>query len=359
MTNATELLNPSTPLAFLLPTLADEFELSRYLFVATLGAYVWDIALNLGNDYALLFKHRTFPKFQASAVLIRPRVFTLAFVLASFVYTVAPVKNCNALVLAYSICAILSQTATAMLFFLRVTAVWYPSKVAFAVFSILWIAVLGAGMSAPLEIRGTHIGPTMQCINTALPANIEMAAIIPLINDTAIFLAINYRILAHTIVADSFLARFRVFFGGRGLSTLSQALLRSGQHFYFIAVATHITLTVLLQLPRLTPTYRGMFTIPAFALVNAMACLVFRRIKFGLISSDGISNAPMTGLSENLHATANPMSLSLHSRRTNPTTMGSGSNTAYPLDVQVQKDIDKFENGADGSQEIRKPTTLA
>ncbi|KAF7373778.1 hypothetical protein MSAN_00589500 [Mycena sanguinolenta] len=321
MANATESLNPSTPLAFLPPALADQFEQLRYLFAATLGAYVWDIALNLENDYALLFKHRVrFP----TIVYFLSRAFTLAYILACFV-----------------------------------NAIWHPSKVAFAVFSILWIAVLGAGMIAPLGIRSTHIEPTMQCINTALPANIEVTAIMPLINDTAIFLAINYRILAHTIVADSRLARLRVFFGGPALSTLSQALLRSGQHFYFIAVATHITLLVLLKLPQLTPIDHAMFGIPAIALINAMACLVFRRIKLGLISSDGISSPPITGLSQDFHATATPRSLPLHSRRTEPITTGFESNTAYPSDVLVQKEMDKFEDGADASQEIFKPTTLA
>ena len=75
MVNATELPNPFTPLAFLPPPLANQLEASRYLFAATVGvrsnrhlpgridlhlaqAYVWDIGLNLGNDYTLLFKHR-------------------------------------------------------------------------------------------------------------------------------------------------------------------------------------------------------------------------------------------------------------------------------------------------------------
>ncbi|KAF7378258.1 hypothetical protein MSAN_00251100 [Mycena sanguinolenta] len=294
MDNATESLNSSTPLAFLPPALADELERSRYLFAATLGAYVWDIALNLGNDYALLFKHKIrFP----TIVYFLSRAFTLAYILACFIYTAAPVKHCHALSLGYNICLVLSQTTTAMLFFLRVTAVWHQSKVAFAVFSILWIAVLGAGITVPLGVRTAHIRLTMQCINTAVPADSEVAAIMPLINDTAIFFAISYRILAHMIVADSPLARLRVFFGGPGLSALSEALLRSGQHFYLIAVATNVTLLVLLKLPQLSPLYRGMLVAPAFGLVNAMACIVFRRIKFGLISSDGISDIPVTGLS--------------------------------------------------------------
>ncbi|KAF7373768.1 hypothetical protein MSAN_00588500 [Mycena sanguinolenta] len=353
MANATELPNPFTPFAFLPPDVSDQFERSRYLYAATLGAYVWDIGLNLENDYALLFKHRVrFP----TIVYFLSRAFTLAYILANFVYSVAPVKNCNALVLGISICLVLTQAATAMLFFLRVTAVWYPSKIAFAVFSILWIAVLGAGITALPRIRGAHIGPTMQCITTTIPADIEVSVIMPLINDTAIFLAITYRILAHTIVADSVLAHLRIFFGGTGLSTLSRALLRGGQHFYLIVVATHVTILVLPQSKRF---YRGILVVPALALINAMACLVFRKIKFGLISSDGISNPPITGHSEDFHATANPRSLSLHSRRTDPITTEFGSNTIYPLDVRVQKEIDKFEEGADGSQESSKPTTLA
>ncbi|KAF7335968.1 hypothetical protein MSAN_02310300 [Mycena sanguinolenta] len=58
MSNATQLPNPFTPLAFLPPDLATQFEVSRYLYAATLGAYVWDIGLNVGDEYALLFKHK-------------------------------------------------------------------------------------------------------------------------------------------------------------------------------------------------------------------------------------------------------------------------------------------------------------
>ncbi|KAJ6477050.1 hypothetical protein C8R45DRAFT_833693 [Mycena sanguinolenta] len=342
--NATDLLNPTTPLAFLPPALADQFEQMRYLFAATLGAYIWDIGANLGNDYALLFKHR---------VRSPTIVYFLSRAEPLTITTVAPVKNCTAFALGYSICSVLSQTTTAMLFFLRVTAIWQPSKIAFAVFSILWIAVLGAGTTVPLGIRGAHIGPTAQCINTVVPAYTEIAVIMPLINDTAIFLAITCRILDQAIVADSLVARLRVFFDGTGLSVLSQALLQSGQHFYLIAVATHITLLVLLKLPQLTPIDHGIFAIPALALINTMACLVFRRIKFGLISSDGISKTPMT-LSQDFHATANTRSLRFHSRPTDSTTTGFGSNAAYPSDVRVE--VGTFE---DASQEVFKTTTLA
>ncbi|KAF7336007.1 hypothetical protein MSAN_02314400 [Mycena sanguinolenta] len=331
MANTTELPNPFTPLAFLPPALASQLEVSRYLIAATLGAYVWDIGLNLGNDYALLFKHKVrFP----TMVYFFSRASTLALILTFFIFTVAPVGNCNALVLSFGISGVLTQTT-------------------YAVFSILWIAVLGASLTSPLEIRGAHIGPTMYCIDTVIRGSTEATLIMPLINDTAIFLAITYRILAHILVADSLMARIRVFFGGKGLSALSQALLQDGQHFYLIAVATHITLLVVLKMPQLSPVYHLAF--PGLALVNAMACLVFRRIKFGLISSDGTFKIPTM----NFHATANPTSLPLHFRRTDVTALDLERDTTFPLEVHVQKEVRGFENGADAEQDISKSVNLA
>ncbi|KAJ6454622.1 hypothetical protein C8R45DRAFT_1111868 [Mycena sanguinolenta] len=204
MADATELPNPFTPVAFLPPAFANQFEVSRHLYAATLGAYVWDIGWNLGNDCPVIQAQGSLPddcvfSFKGIHIILYSRSLRLP-------------RNCNALAVGFGICIVFTQTTTTMLFFLRVIAVWYPSRIAFAVFFVLWLAVLGAGISAPLGIRGAHIGPTAQCITTAVSAKVEVVPIMPLINDTAIFLAINYRILAHTIVANSPMARFRVFF---------------------------------------------------------------------------------------------------------------------------------------------------
>ncbi|KAJ6486612.1 hypothetical protein C8R45DRAFT_930249 [Mycena sanguinolenta] len=329
----TELPNPFTPLAFLPPALASQFEVSRYFTAATLGAYVWDIGLNLGNDYALLFKHNV--RFPTIGIHI-------IFIITTFVFQVAPVGNCNALALGFGICVVLMQS---------ITAVWHSNRIVYAVFSILWLAVLGAAIVDPVVIRGRHLGPSSYCIDTVIPPSTETTVIMPLINDTAIFLAITYRILAHTIVADSPMARLRAFFGGSGLSALSRALLESGQHFYLIAVATHLTLLVILKMSQLSPVYHAMLAFPGFALVNAMACLVFRRIKFGIMSSDGTFKLPTMRVSSDLDATPLP----LHYRRADPTTTEFSSDTTSPLSVRVE--TERFEGGTDANQERSKPIT--
>ncbi|KAJ6454594.1 hypothetical protein C8R45DRAFT_944469 [Mycena sanguinolenta] len=146
------------------------------------------------------------------------------------------------------------------------------------------------------------------------------------------------------------MARLRAFFGGRGLSALSRALLESGQDFYLIAVATNITLLVGVKLPQLSPVYRAMLAIPGYSLINAMACLVFRRIKLGAISSD-------IGLFSNLPATENPISLRLQCR--NPTTTDFESNTNFPPPARVQRETHRFEDGADVGEGYSKSINLA
>jgi len=265
------------------------------------------------------------------------RVFTFAYILTSFVFQVGSVQNCAALQLALGICLILSQSTTAMLFLLRAFAVWQSNKLVHVVFILLWLGLIGADVTVPLGIRGAHIGPTMQCINTVVPANTEWVAIMALINDTVVFCAVNYRIIGFTVVDGSFKDRVRAFFGGRQISMLSRALLRSGQHFYLIAVCTNAILLVFVKLPNLPAVYHAMLTIPGFALINAMACLVFRQIKFGLLTSDGGTKP----------ANSSTFGTISHRRRPAPNEPESGSIT---LNVRVQKQTEQFEDGLDGGE---------
>ncbi|KAJ7822496.1 hypothetical protein B0H14DRAFT_2828535 [Mycena olivaceomarginata] len=320
MTHTTTLPNPSTPLAFLDPALADQFEASRYLFAATLGAYVWDIALNLGNDYALLFKHRVrFP----TVVYFLSRAFTMAYILTSFIFTVTSIENCAAMEISFAICLLFSQICTAMLFFLRANAVWHPNRVASAVFFLLWLGIIGTNVPVPMRIRGAHIGPTLQCMTTLIPDNVEAVMIMTLIYDTVVFLAISYRIMGYALLADSPRDLIRAFFGGGHLSRLSRELIRGGQQFYLVAVCVNILLIILVKLP-ISPTFRDMASIPAFALINAMASLVFRKTKFGLISADGT-----VGETIKFHVATSPRSLSLQYPP------GTTENSVLPLDVQI------------------------
>ncbi|KAG1841865.1 hypothetical protein C8R48DRAFT_619890 [Suillus tomentosus] len=304
--------NPNTPLAYLTPTLANQFEVSRYIYAVTLGAYIWDIVINLSNDYKLLFRLKVnLP----TVVYYLSRVFTLSYILTSFIFQVASVPNCQALQISLGICMALAQSTTAMLFLLRVYAVWYGNKIVRGVFIFLWVAVVIASATVPFGIEGVHIGPTQQCINSQVAGYIESTLIMGLINDSAVVAAISYRIVKNCAAGDSFEVRLRTFMGSGSIPQLSKALLQGGQHYYLIAVASNIVMLVLLKDPSVPAVYHGMCSIPAVALINAMACIVFRDIKFGRISADGTTRFPSTDLSHTfLNKPSASRSLPLHVR---------------------------------------------
>ncbi|KAK0494584.1 hypothetical protein EDD18DRAFT_349844 [Armillaria luteobubalina] len=263
---------------------AAQWTASLSLYAATLGGYLWDIAINLENDYQLLFKRKiTYP----TVIYYTSRVFTLGYILTNFATRVADIPNCNAHQIASGICNVLSQTFTSLLFFLRVTAVWNRNRYIFSFFTFLWLGVIAGAITVPVGIRGAHIGTTEQCINVRVPEYDQLSIIFPLIFDSCTFIAITYRILMFTnINEETASGRLRTFFGS-GVPIVSRNLLRGGQQYYLVAVCGNIICLVLVRVPGLPSVYRAMVTIPILAIINAMACIVFRMIKFGLITPDG------------------------------------------------------------------------
>ncbi|KAK0220416.1 hypothetical protein IW262DRAFT_1461680 [Armillaria fumosa] len=281
MSNTTELPYPLTHLD---AASASQWKVSLSLYAVALGGYLWDIAINLENDYQLLFKHRiTYP----TVIYYTSRVFTLGYILTNFVTRVADIPNCDAYDIALGICNVLSQTFTSLLFFFRVTAVWNRNRYIFFFFTFLWFGVIAGAITVPVGIRSAHIGTTEQCINIRVPEYDQLSIILPLIFDSCTFIAITYRILMFTnINEETASGRLRAFFG-RGVPIVSRNLLLGGQQYYLVAVCGNIVCLVLVRVPGLPSVYRAMCTVPILAIINAMACIVFRMIKFGLITPDG------------------------------------------------------------------------
>ncbi|KAH7929195.1 hypothetical protein BV22DRAFT_1125960 [Leucogyrophana mollusca] len=344
-----EVPNPNTPLAFLQPTLADQFEVSRYLYAVTFGAYLWDLAINLDSDYKLLFCRKV--RYATIAYWLS-RIFTFAYVITNLVFQIGHVPNCQALLYGVGACAVLSQSFTALLFFLRVVAIWRGNKRIFALFAFLWMCVTGAMTTIPAGIGGGHIGPTQQCIDTYVAPCAKVAAIAGFIYDSAIFVAISYRILTRCIVEDTFKGRVRAFFGGASIPQFSRALLQGGVHYYLVALFGHILLIVLGSAPGLPPTYRGVFSIPVWAMINAMACIVFRKIAFGRISADGVTVFTLSDTSRTLTA-QEPVSdsaLPLHIRCAPGTSADFTPSSADIARIMIAKTV-KVEVVGDNSED--------
>ncbi|KAJ8518268.1 hypothetical protein ONZ45_g4624 [Pleurotus djamor] len=278
-----ELPNPTTPLAFLPPTLASQFEVSRYLLVATCGMFAWDVLTNLRNDYKLLTKYPLRPP---TVVYFLSRIAAFAYIITGTVFTIGAVGDCQKLQVAIGSCFAAAVPLTSLLFFFRVRAIFNGNPPVVALFSILWLATVAGSITVPFAINGTHIGPTDHCINSGVKPFSSAGIIISTVNDTLVFIFISWRLLETTTFDETWKGRIRSFFQGKGLPAFSQSLLQSGQEYYLITVGGNIlTMGMILAPASLPPVFHAMFTVPNIAIGNSMACRVYRDIRFGRISS--------------------------------------------------------------------------
>jgi len=275
-------LNPNTPLAFLPPTFADQFQVSCYVCVAGLSAFVWDWLMCLAEEYKIFRKTRFSVPDIAYAL---SRIGTLGYSVSAIVFQVAPVVHCHALLYIIGSFVVLSMSSNSLLFFFRVRAVYGNSTIITGFFGFLWVATSGLYVLNPFALFGEHIGPTNRCILTSVRSYVSVPVFLNAINDTLIFLAISYHIISYTIIGDSWSARAKSFFRADGLPKLSKGLLQGGQLYYFATIGLSIVTCATLLAPNIPPVYHPILFLPNIVLENAMACRVYRAVKLGFIKN--------------------------------------------------------------------------
>ncbi|KAF8523375.1 hypothetical protein BU17DRAFT_43933 [Hysterangium stoloniferum] len=336
--------NPETPLAFLPPTLASQFEVSRYLLVATCGMFSWDLLTNLRNDYKLLTQHRISAP---TLVYFLSRYVSFSYIICSTAFQIGPVGNCQTLQIAVGWTFAMGVGSTALLFLFRVLAIFNNDVWITIFFTFMWLATLGGSMTVPFAITGAHIGPTDHCINTGVKPFSSVGIIVSTVNDTLVFIFISIRLLQTTSYQHSLSGRAKSFFGGEGLPVFSRMLLQSGQEYYLVTVGGNILTMVLILAPASLPAvYHAMCTVPNMAIANAMACRVYRDVKFGRIGS-GTSAGGRTTAASSFPSFATPRNNSSNTkygnRKRQPYETETGTEftgaTASVLPVQVTKTV--------------------
>ncbi|KAF8168590.1 hypothetical protein K438DRAFT_1774652 [Mycena galopus ATCC 62051] len=200
-----------------------------------------------------------------------------------------------------------SQAGTAMLVLLRVTALW-PNKIVLAI---------------PLGVRGSRLNHT-ECDHCSSREH-GTGRLHGSDQRHCYICAINYAI-GIAMMGNSPKVRMRAFVGG---------LTSRDYPVPWAAVYTNIIVLVVVKLPNLAAFYHSLLIIPGYAIVNALACLVFRKIEVEFLTSDGTMRPTDTSM------------IPLHGRP--PLT---------DMEAGVQKETRKFEHGTDEG-EISKTTSIA
>ncbi|KAJ7277425.1 hypothetical protein C8J57DRAFT_1309187 [Mycena rebaudengoi] len=279
--NATDLLNPLTPLAYLPPDFAHQMQIGNYIAIGTLGAFIWDILCNTHNDYKLLFKHRIG---LGTVAYFFSRLATLFYILMSTLFqSTYPLNNCSVAAKANEIACVIALPANSFLFFLRARAIFDRNRYLIIMFFCLWLLVLGSALTPALPgvLTAGNVGPTKYCMNIAGKTYGGLFTIPPLINDTIIFIAISWRMFQNAHVDNGLTANMKTFMTGEYLLPFSKAVLQDGQLYYLITVAANLPAVIMTFNTGVSPGYRVMFYVCTVMVTNCMACHVYRNTKFG------------------------------------------------------------------------------
>ena len=291
---------------------------------------------NIGYDYQLLFilYHGTsaiFFKFGCSLLnlfVYFQRICCLGFTISAVVIRLISglrffpklfhnqTSDFSSAILSNSMCIILERLVvtfycaavifTSLLFFFRTRAVFnaYPWMVAF--FAGLWLAVLGGCVALIVNIFEPipeSASGIPLCIKPGMDPFVAASTIIPLINDTLVFLAISWRLSRNSYYPDTLESGIRLLIFGDYLPVFSKALLQDGQAYYLLALSwstmslalkyltdfyfsfhrTVVTMNIIavfmLFYPSNPDILRSIFTVPNVVLMNVMAGRVFRNTK--------------------------------------------------------------------------------
>ena len=189
---------------------------------------------------------------------------------------------------------------TSFLFFLRTRAIFQRNPWIVAFFACLWVAVLGGCMAFVLDVlKQVQVNPALKttsiCFNAAISPFVAAATIIPLINDTFVFIAITWRLSCNSYDPYTFGSSIRILIFGDYLPVFSKVMLQNGQAYYLLAfpdlclmlkwlticffhrtiVTMHI-ISVIMLYASYSNIFRTVFAVPNTALMNVMACRVFR-----------------------------------------------------------------------------------
>ncbi|KAL4067975.1 hypothetical protein V8B97DRAFT_1939408 [Scleroderma yunnanense] len=274
--------NPVVYLNYLEPNIAFEYEVTRNIYIATLGVVIWDILSCVQQDWKLLSVSKPQPVFFAYHL---SRWCALVFNVISVLGHTGPISNCRSMAISMTVFCVVSVMSSDFLFLTRVCAVYYDNKLVCFVFILLWICNAGALCLLFTGIHFMEIAHTEKCITTKGEKYVAVSFLVPLFFDTMVYIAIMIKLLPSRKQNEKKVTR-RSIFRVESLPRLSHAIMRGGQQYYLIKVCCSVIMTILWLIPSIPSTFQVASSVPVIGLTSSMACRVYRKLKLEMLDKD-------------------------------------------------------------------------
>ncbi|KAL4081313.1 hypothetical protein V8B97DRAFT_1862800 [Scleroderma yunnanense] len=269
------ILNPVIYLNYLSPSIASDYETSRDLGLATLGALFWDILSSIPEDCKLICTGRV------SSMLLAyflARLSSLIMVVLAILQKTGPVSNCLLIGVLLVGCQVISSATVSYLFLKHVHIVYYSSKIGRHIFSFLWI--VGVGTSCLVFCGVLHdiseIADTKHCVLHSIWSALFIPFLDPVLFDILVYFAITYKILTTHQMGKK--KGWKYYCYGTALPHLSWAVWQEGQQDYLITTGINMSWFVFSLVPSISPMTQVFLSDPAVSLTSVMACQVYQNL---------------------------------------------------------------------------------
>ncbi|TCD63192.1 hypothetical protein EIP91_005859 [Steccherinum ochraceum] len=268
--------NPFTPLAWLPPHDAVEYENVRYIKVCLLGVWLWDWLICLPDEFYILQRFGLTPP---DACYFLSRITAGWFFFANTLFSIAPLKHCHATAKVEGWASAFTLSINSLLILFRVRAVFFDQRI-----------------TAPIALDGNRLGQTDYCIDAALPDYGTSSLITAAVYDALVFTAVTIKLLSfNRSSARSRRSYVNMFFTGKNMSKLSRILLHSGQVYYGASAALTIASAVAIAHPRIMGIYSAVMVPLSSVILNIAVTRAYRLLKISpMYDSGGSSTVPLT-----------------------------------------------------------------
>ncbi|TCD60710.1 hypothetical protein EIP91_009647 [Steccherinum ochraceum] len=269
--------NPLTPLAWLPPDEATQFQITRYITIGCFGAWIWDVLVSLPEELLMV---RTAKLRFSDAVYFVSRIAQAAFLGSRIAFGVAHIKHCQALESILGWTGSIQYVIHALLFIFRIRAVFHDQPIVVWAFHLMWLAVVGTCLTAPFGLESVPLGQTGLCLQKATKNFVAATIIVSAVYDTLVFASITIKLLE---MSQGAAPSWKAFWSGQGLGNVSRMVLQTGQLYYLVTAGSTISAAACVLSPDVPLQYGdSMITVNGF-ITNVMATRVYRLLKLGYI----------------------------------------------------------------------------
>ncbi|KIM58882.1 hypothetical protein SCLCIDRAFT_1049585 [Scleroderma citrinum Foug A] len=275
--------NPVVYLNYLETNTASQYEVTRNVYLVTLGALIWDILSNLEQDWQLLCTSKPSPVLIAYHVSRWGNFITILLCVLGYTGPIA--AHCQTTQYVISAFCFVASAATDFLFLARVRAVYYDNKRVCFAFIFLWVVDVGVLSLVFTGFRANEIADTRHCMNDSQNKWEAAAMLMPLFFDTMVYIFITIRLIS-TRNPNEKKITWKTVFSGKSLPRMSRAVMRGGQQYYLIAMCCSVTMTICWLTPSVPVVAKASSDIPAIALTSSMACRIYRNLRLQLLEDE-------------------------------------------------------------------------